>query len=516
MATPQQDPYQQFLASIGAARLDSAGRPVGSTGGAVAINQDQEQQLRSFQQPRGYASGGQVVQGANPLDFLNKTFGTNIGAPKQGIAMQQATDSLAPTVQMGQAFQDLGEQNQAAVIAQRIKDAGLNLTPGLPGFNQQKQAAEGIYRQVMSQNQAQQGNAFMRPGNAYMGGGPAPTGADVLAAGGQPVTGYGGTQISGQAGPNGNNQFFLKQGPQPPAGISSRPAPVQQPAQVQQGPDPLRQAQETYKAATDGIGQNDRYRRTSPMSTKDGQYLGEGVFDTRTGKAGLMGADGKVGDLPPGAEPITATGLQKSIPDQKAFRNLKGELTDAEISLKNMDRYIKSVGDAGQGVQRLADKFSAGMKTLVGQGLNPQEIATKMAEGQLQGLLGANRTNVVGGGVMTEQDALRIIQRLGGDFNSLSNPEIVRQAIGQVYSDRYKQYEDSFNFYNAAVGDYYGSRGFKPAERVEFSESFTESEQPVAATESAKPAVGAGLSPEKQKRLTELRAKAAAKNKGAK
>jgi hypothetical protein len=515
MAT-QTDPYQQFLASIGANRLDSAGRPVGSTGGAVAINQDQEQQLASMRQPQGVPAGGAQAPQTNPLSKLNSALGLNIGMAYEGSKLRQATDAMPAGVQVAGALGQQNDQNRAAIFAQQMQERGGMPVAGSPNFAEQSRTAELMYQKIYGQGQ--QGGTFMPQGrDAYMGGGPAPTGTQVIAAGGQPVTGYGGTQISGQVGPNGNNQFFLKQGPQPPAGISSRPAPVQQPTQAQQGSDPLRQAQETYRAAIDGIGQNDRYRRSGPMSTKDGQYLGEGVFDTRTGKAGLMGADGKVGDLPPGAEPITATGLQKSIPDQKAFRSLKGELTDAEISLKNMDRYIKSVGDAGQGVQRLADKFTAGMKTLVGQGLNPQEIATKMAQGQLQGLLGANRTNVVGGGVMTEQDALRIIQRLGGDFNALSNPEIVKQAIGQVYSDRYKQYEDSFNFYNAAVGDYYGSRGFKPAERVEFSESFTESEQPVSATtEPAKPASGSGLSPDKQKRLTELRAKAAAKNKGAK
>lgn len=220
-----------------------------------------------------------------------------------------------------------------------------------------------------------------------------------------------------------------------------------------------------------------RYRNTGPVMDKSGKPLGYGAFDQATGQVGMVDEEGNFSPLPEGAEPVTATGLQKQVPSINEFRKMKSDLTDAEISLRNMSRYIKSVGDANQGIERLADKFSAGIKTLVGEKkLNPQEVAAKMAQGQLQGLLGANRTNVVGGGVMTEQDALRIIERLGGDFGALSNKEIVKQAISQVYSDRYKQYEDAFNFYNAAVQDYYGSRGFKSANRVDYQD-FT-AEQP--------------------------------------
>lgn len=216
----------------------------------------------------------------------------------------------------------------------------------------------------------------------------------------------------------------------------------------------------------------ERYVDKGPFQ-KGGQYIGNAVRDGISGKIGMM-KDGAFVPLEEGAEPITATGLNKSIPTQPEFRKLKGDLTSAEISLHNMDRYINSVGDANMGIQRLADNFSANMKTLIGSGeLNPKEMAIKMAQGQMQGLLGANRTNVVGGGVMTEQDALRIIERLGGDAGALSNPSVVKQAIAQVYSDRFKQYQDDYNFYNAAVEDYYGAKGFKKADPVPFSGNFS-------------------------------------------
>lgn len=259
------------------------------------------------------------------------------------------------------------------------------------------------------------------------------------------------------------------------AQMAANPQAAQLAAILQQTRDPaiVRQMLEAQQMQAKPPQQ--KYQNVGHIVAGDGTYLGSAVLDQTTGETGLM-KNGKVVPLPEGAEPITATGIQKSVPNVSEFRKLKSNLTDAEISLRNMDRYISSVGDADSGLTRLADKFSAGIKTVFGKSkLEPKELAAKMAQGQLQGLLGANRTNVVGGGVMTEQDALRIIERLGGDFDALSNPEVVKAAIGQVYSDRFKQYDDDFNFYNAAVNGFYGSKnngGFKNADRLPFSHNF--------------------------------------------
>lgn len=257
--------------------------------------------------------------------------------------------------------------------------------------------------------------------------------------------------------------------------MAANPQAAQLAAIFQQTRDPVLVAHALAALAVQAKQPPQKYQNVGHIVAGDGTYLGSAVLDQTTGETGLM-KNGKVTPLPEGAEPITATGIQKSIPNNTEFRKLKSNLTDAEISLRNMDRYITSVGDADSGITRLADKFSAGIKTVFGKSkLEPKELAAKMAQGQLQGLLGANRTNVVGGGVMTEQDALRIIERLGGDFDALSNPEVVKAAIGQVYSDRFKQYDDDFNFYNAAVNGFYGSKnngGFKNADRLPFSHNF--------------------------------------------
>jgi hypothetical protein len=249
-------------------------------------------------------------------------------------------------------------------------------------------------------------------------------------------------------------------------------------------------AQEAQRMQEKVPAEPQRFRSIAPME-KSGEFIGYNVFDEASGKHGIMGEDGQLAPLPKGAQPITATGIQKNVPDINSFKKMKQSVTEAELSLTNMDRYMNSVGDASVGIQRMADKFSIGMKTLFGKtDATKQELATKVGSGQLQGLLGANRLSVVGGGVLTEQDALRVIQRLGGDFGALTNPEAVRRAIAEVYADRYVQYEDDMAFYNAAVDDFYGTRGHKKASPRSFNPKFVQDISSMATQPQAAPSTG--------------------------
>jgi hypothetical protein len=66
----------------------------------------------------------------------------------------------------------------------------------------------------------------------------------------------------------------------------------------------------------------------------------------------------------------------------------------------------------------------------------------------LQSLLGAMRKEVVGGGVMTEQDAKRVIQALGGNINAMTNPTLVAAALRRLYTEKYNSYSKAVDDYN--------------------------------------------------------------------
>jgi hypothetical protein len=151
------------------------------------------------------------------------------------------------------------------------------------------------------------------------------------------------------------------------------------------------------------------------------------------------------------------------------FTKLEGELLDQEKSLQSYARFLDTIGDTNTGLERLTDKYSAWFKTFFGQDLTQEELSQQLANGELQRMIGASRKEIVGGGVMTEQDALRIIEALGGNIDALQDPERVKKAISQIFSEKYNKYEQNLRNYNIQVRNEYGTKGYKSKNPIEFT-----------------------------------------------
>ena len=69
---------------------------------------------------------------------------------------------------------------------------------------------------------------------------------------------------------------------------------------------------------------------------------------------------------------------------------------------------------------------------------------------------------------MTEQDAIRIMQALGGDPSSMfTNKQVAAQLVGNILSDRYKRYVQNLEVYNNEAPKFSGynkKEGFKLTE----------------------------------------------------
>jgi hypothetical protein len=102
-----------------------------------------------------------------------------------------------------------------------------------------------------------------------------------------------------------------------------------------------------------------------------------------------------------------------------------------------------------------------------------EEQELGFSKARQQGLLGALRTTILGPGVLTEIDAQRILDRLGGDITSVAtNPALLKEIVSEVLTDKMTQYEDNLNIYNSHVAGRYGSWGVKQRVRViPFTES---------------------------------------------
>ena len=174
---------------------------------------------------------------------------------------------------------------------------------------------------------------------------------------------------------------------------------------------------------------------------------------------------------------MTTSGEEaRYIPDFKAFTGLNKELVTEEKSLKQILSYWSNIKDSNVGIQRLGDQISTWFTTLAGgQNLSPQELARAIAEGKLQGLIGANRIDTVGGGVMTEKDAWRVIARLGGDVNALQNPAVVGPLLEEMYKLKVESYNEDIKGYNLGVesGRYKGYEKRTPITQEEITSKFT-------------------------------------------
>jgi hypothetical protein len=234
-----------------------------------------------------------------------------------------------------------------------------------------------------------------------------------------------------------------------------------------------------------GERQTERYQSPTAIVDANGAYLGQGVFDQKTAKFGLRNeATGEIEPLPKGAKPSTVSGMSRAILAGPQFLKLREDLGQAEIALNRLSAYMSSVENSRQGFEKLADKFSTNFKTLLNSGaLTKEQLATAAANGQLQSLLGANRLEILGGGVLTENDALRIIASAGGDVNALQNKEIVQDAIARMYNDKYRTYQRNREDYNIQVKGGYGGQGYSEAEKIEFDPRFLKDAAPTTTTQ---------------------------------
>jgi hypothetical protein len=148
------------------------------------------------------------------------------------------------------------------------------------------------------------------------------------------------------------------------------------------------------------------------------------------------------------------------------FYKLSSELADEERSLREMSKYMENVKSTGEGFGLIADQLSAHFNTLFGDELTPAQYRTLLETGQLQGLLGGFRKEVIGGGVMTEKDAERVLARLGGDVSLLRNKAVAEQLLGELFEEKARRYNEMLvPTYNSQLKIPRG--GFQPKNRIE-------------------------------------------------
>ena len=167
----------------------------------------------------------------------------------------------------------------------------------------------------------------------------------------------------------------------------------------------------------------------------------------------------------------TASDNANTILAPTKFGELQRNVKSDENSLKSYVRYLDRIGDTDTGYKRLFNEYTAWFNTFFGRKLTTEELQQQLASGELQRLIGASRVEIVGGGVMTEQDAFRIIEALGGNVDFLQDPKRVQGAISQIFREKYDNYLINLTDYNAQVQGEYKTQGYKTKSPIKFSDS---------------------------------------------
>jgi len=234
-------------------------------------------------------------------------------------------------------------------------------------------------------------------------------------------------------------------------------------------PNPVEIDELYKKAATAGTRE---FSDGGIMIDEKGKFAGH-AFTDGSGNVMVRQQDGLLRKMRPGDIPTTAGALNKGIMLMPDFLKLNREILDDESALRGLKKYSDIMGGIPQGIERAALDFSISVKTLMSDPLNAKEISLQIAKGNLQGLVGRLRTTVAGPGATTEGDVKRIVAYLGGDVDALQNPEVVKNAIADIFGERLIRYRDNLTTYNYAVDSYWGRKGsteavyWKPRKEME-------------------------------------------------
>lgn len=183
----------------------------------------------------------------------------------------------------------------------------------------------------------------------------------------------------------------------------------------------------------------------------NGEQL-KGVTIFRDGIEYVQKSDGSTELIPDGAREITPGMLKNAMLPQKEFLKIKKNILEDVQSIKRLTSYAKSVAGGGGGLKLLVNQFLGAFKTAGGKSLTPEQIAALVQKGDINALLGRYRKVVVGGGVMTEPDARRILEALGGDVSMWRNPQIVGIQLKKLFQDKLDYIKNNIEDYNNQVG----------------------------------------------------------------
>ena len=195
----------------------------------------------------------------------------------------------------------------------------------------------------------------------------------------------------------------------------------------------------------------------------------QAVRELASGRVGTVDDKGAFTSLDMGRYKPTTASDANVFMQEADFKKLADSVVDQENGIKALNRYAKTAGGLPQGLEKLQTRISAAIKTSITQEpLTEEELGLGITKARQERLLGALRTTILGPGVLTENDAVRIIDAIGGDINSvLTNPAIVQETIQELLDEKMNSYQQNLQIFNKGVVGRYSQAGYKQRSAVE-------------------------------------------------
>jgi len=149
----------------------------------------------------------------------------------------------------------------------------------------------------------------------------------------------------------------------------------------------------------------------------------------------------------------------KKMPSFGEMLKLDEQIQDDANAIRSVKRFRNSLSQMEFGLKGKVDDVTAGIKNFfkgADSKLSTREFYRSLSRAEQQGILGQIRESVVGGGVMTEFDAIRVLERMGGDVGSLmsANPEVFGRATKDIMNDIYRKAERRIMYYNKGAAQH--------------------------------------------------------------
>ena len=128
----------------------------------------------------------------------------------------------------------------------------------------------------------------------------------------------------------------------------------------------------------------------------------------------------------------------------------RSDLLQQGQGINALINYVNTIDQTSTGINRTIDRVNTWFTStfMPENQLDENEVAIRIANGQLSRLGGTQRVDILGPGVMTEFDFLRLQEALGGEPTSKQSIQAFKRTLNLILEEKMVKYNDSLAVYD--------------------------------------------------------------------